>query len=132
MTAFRFHGSLERHGIALTKPFAQTPGRWQVLSAAWGEARSVPQIARRMGLTRQAVQRIANLLVADGLATFVPNPAHRGSPIVQLTARGVATVTKVNAAQASWVNRVARRLDGRRLAAAASTLEEVVTLLDRH
>jgi len=131
MTVFRFHGSLERHGIALTKPFEQTPARWQVLGAAWGETRTVPQIARRMGLTRQAVQRVANQLVAEGLAAFVSNPAHRGSPVVKLTPRGVATVTRINAAQVGWVNQVARGLDQRRLSAAARTLGEVSTVLDR-
>ena len=132
MTAFRLQGSLERHGVALTRPFAQTPARWQVLSAAWDESRSVPQIARRMGLSRQAVQRVANLLVADGLATFAPNPDHRGSPIVQVTPRGVSLVHELNAAQSTWVNAVARHLDRRRLAAAVRAIDEVVGVLERH
>jgi len=131
LTVFRFHGSLERHGIKLTRPFAQTPARWQVLSAAWGETRTVPQIARRMGLTRQAVQRVAGVLEAEGLARFARNPAHRSSPLLELTPDGEALVAKINAAQIGWANRVARGLDRRRLAETTRTLQELSEQLDR-
>ena len=109
----------------------RTRDRWQVLSAAWGETRTVPQIARRMGLTRQAVQRVAGVLEAEGLARFVRNPAHRSSPLLELTPDGEALVAKINAAQIGWANRVARGLDRRRLAETTRTLQELSERLDR-
>src|SRR5438093_13592155 len=98
LTVFRFHGSLERHGIKLTRPFAQTPARWQVLSAAWGETRTVPQIARRMGLTRQAVLRVEGSLEAEGLARFVMDHAPRRPTLPVITTHVHARVRRTTAA----------------------------------
>src|SRR5215213_2268842 len=58
-------GALRRYGDALTRPLGQTEVRWAVLSVLSGGARTVPQVARRLGVTRQSVQRVANLLVAE-------------------------------------------------------------------
>ena len=35
------------------------------------------EIGRQMGVSRQGVQRVADLLVERGLAEYQPNPAHR-------------------------------------------------------
>ena len=76
-------GAMRRAAEEMTGRQDQTPARWKVLTAAGCDVRTVPQIARRMGRPRQAVQRIANQLVEDGLAEFVDNPDHRGSPILR-------------------------------------------------
>src|SRR5687768_1571580 len=41
-----------------------------------------------VGHTRQSVQRVADLLVADGLAQYHPNPAHRRAKLLQITTAG--------------------------------------------
>lgn len=66
----------------------QTAARWHVMSAVSEHALTVPAIARRLGLARQSVQRVANDLDEEGLATFAPNPAHQRSSLVSLTDRG--------------------------------------------
>ena len=48
-------------------------------------------IARRLGLARQSVQR-----VADGHATFEPNPDHQRSPLLILTSAGQAVLGTIN------------------------------------
>ena len=48
----------------------------------------VSAIARDMGITRQAVQRTADVLVERGLADYRDNPAHRRAKLVALTAAG--------------------------------------------
>jgi DNA-binding MarR family transcriptional regulator len=53
-------------------------------------------IARRLGVTRQSVQRTADAIVADGLATFEPNPDHKRSPLVSLTPRGLEALERIN------------------------------------
>ena len=50
--------------------------------------RTVPQLARRRECSRQHVQMLVNRLVADGMAELCPNPDHRRSPLVALTAPG--------------------------------------------
>src|SRR3712207_8526101 len=70
-------GALRRYGDALTSPLGQTEVRWAVMSVLFGGARTVPQVARRLGVTRQSVQRVANLLAAEGLIESVANPDNR-------------------------------------------------------
>ena len=68
------------------------------------------QIARRLGVSRQSVQRIADLLVAEGWATFEANPDHRGSPYLVLNKRGSAALAKLTAAAAAYHTRLAQHL----------------------
>src|SRR5438874_13287905 len=49
---------------------------------------SVPQMARTRTVSRQYVQTLVNSLMEDGLVEMAPNPAHRRSGLVQLTADG--------------------------------------------
>lgn len=45
-------------------------------------------IARRLGLTRQSVQRVVNELASDGLVVSDANPDHARSSLVSLTQEG--------------------------------------------
>lgn len=74
---FRLNGQFLAVSEELAKPAGLTAARWQVLGAVLTEPLPVAGIARAMGITRQSVQRIADLLAAQGLAEYVPNPAHR-------------------------------------------------------
>jgi DNA-binding MarR family transcriptional regulator len=123
-------GALRRRAEGMTAEQGQTPARWKVLTAAGCDVRTVPQIARRMGLTRQAVQRIANQLVEDGLAEFVDNPDHRASPILRLTDRGVAIDDAISDAHACWSNRIARRLDTRRMETALEAIRDLLRVVE--
>lgn len=70
----------------------------------------VAQIARNMGLTRQAVQRVANVLADEGLVRFEENPNHRRAQLVRLTAEGQDALAEVNRRQVEWSNRHAKNL----------------------
>src|SRR5271166_4352781 len=77
--------ALETAGNALARPAGQSSARWQVLAAVEDGPLSVASIARALAHTRQSVQRVADLLVADRLAHYVPNPAHRRAKLLELT-----------------------------------------------
>jgi DNA-binding MarR family transcriptional regulator len=51
---------------------------------------TVPQIAEMRPTSRQRMQRLADELAAEGLVTFIDNPKHRRSKLVQLTPKGEA------------------------------------------
>jgi DNA-binding MarR family transcriptional regulator len=57
----------------------------------------VPQIAQMRPTSRQRMQRLANELADEGLVTFIDNPKHRRSKLVQLTSKGEARYRKLNA-----------------------------------
>jgi DNA-binding MarR family transcriptional regulator len=90
-------GVLRRHGERIASSAGQTQARWQLLSVVSVGDWTVPDAADRLGTSRQAVQRIANELVADGLAVFVDNPRHRRSPFLRLTAPGQRALEAITA-----------------------------------
>lgn len=53
-----------------------------------GAARTVPQVARRLGLSRQAVQRLADDMAERGLVTWIDNPDHQRARLLQLSGQG--------------------------------------------
>ncbi len=123
-------GALRSHAEGMTAMHGQTPARWKVLTAAGCDVRTVPQIARRMGLTRQAVQRIANQLVEEGLARFAENPDHRGRPILRLTDEGTAIDDGISDLHARWSNQVARKLDERKMKVALDVLRDLLACVE--
>src|SRR5260370_5655559 len=90
LETFRVNGLLLAAGSRLAARERLTPARWQVLGAVAlaGRPLTVPQIARRMGLTRQAVQASVNRLLAEALVEARGNLDHRRSPLIPVTERG--------------------------------------------
>jgi DNA-binding MarR family transcriptional regulator len=90
----------------LSKPAGQTSARWQVLAAAQSGSMTVAQIAKALGLARQSVQRVADLLERDALAIYKRNPAHLRASLIRLTPKG----SEVFAVHSIRSVRVGRRL----------------------
>ncbi|MEX2962236.1 MarR family winged helix-turn-helix transcriptional regulator [Microbulbifer sp. TYP-18] len=127
LETFRLNGELLAAGNKLTKPMGMTSARWQVMGAIdeWGQPLTVAQIARRMGLARQGVQRIVNDLKAQGLVTLEANLDHKRSPLVAISETGSAVMVEIGKAQAAWVNTLAEGLSERRIRDALRLLEIV-------
>jgi DNA-binding MarR family transcriptional regulator len=94
-------------GEALAKPAGQTLARFLVLEAVQDQPATVAQVARTLHLARQGVQRLADLLVRDGLAAYQDNPAHRRAKLLRITPHGRATLRTIQARQAAWADAVA-------------------------
>jgi DNA-binding MarR family transcriptional regulator len=108
-----------------------TTARWHVLSVVSEEPAAVPAIARRLGLVRQAVQRVADELVTAGELERRDNPAHARSPLLGLTAAGRATLDTLWADTEPSRTALLRRagLTADDLTAARATLEKILTAL---
>src|SRR4051794_7996916 len=117
--------ALQEEGNALAAPAGQSAARWQVLAAVEDSPASVADIARALSLTRQSVQRVADALVADGVARYEHNPAHRRAKLLALTAPGRRALRTIQAAQAQWAERVAHGLDPAALTACRETLSDI-------
>jgi len=107
---YELAGRFRDCGEAIARTVGQTQARWQVLSAASAEPHSVPQLARVLGVTRQNVQRIADLLVAEGSAQYQDNPDHRASPHLVLTKRGRTALDQLTKAAGGYHARLAKKL----------------------
>jgi DNA-binding MarR family transcriptional regulator len=93
---------------------------WYALSVFSAKPLPVSQAARRLGTTRQAVQRSANELLTRGLAATETNPDHRASPFIVLTPKGRDTP-----AASSPTRHSRRRFCVPRLAERSSRLQEL-------
>jgi DNA-binding MarR family transcriptional regulator len=132
LAAFRVNGLLIAAGDLLAAEHGLTSARWQALGAIVLAQRpvTVPQIARRMGLTRQSVHTTVNRLLADEMVELAPNADHRRSPLVDLTDRGRATYQAIDRKQAAWVNQLAAGLTHSDLDTTARVLGELSTRLE--
>ena len=127
LETFRLNGRLLASGDALVADLGLTSARWQVIGAMALSPvpLSVAQIARNMGLTRQAVQRLANEMEADGLMRFATNPHHQRAKLVLLTAAGKSAFAAAMKRQGAWASDLGAGLDPRKVAAAVATLRSV-------
>jgi DNA-binding MarR family transcriptional regulator len=132
LEVFRLNGRLLAVGDELAEPAGLTSARWQVIGAmALAVApQPVANIARNMGLTRQAVQRTVNELAAEGFVTFDANPHHRRAKLVVLTKKGQAAFDAVSRLQIPWANTLGSGLATRELIGAARLLKTLTTRLE--
>ncbi|WP_046778010.1 MarR family winged helix-turn-helix transcriptional regulator [Streptomyces yangpuensis] len=96
VAVFRLNGRFTAAVDRLALSSGLSAARWQVLSAVTEESLSVSEVARRVGTTRQSVQRIADLLVRQGLAAYLDNPAHRRAKLLAATERGAAAKGEID------------------------------------
>jgi DNA-binding MarR family transcriptional regulator len=119
-------------GEALAKPAGQTLARWLVLETIQDKPATVAQIARTLALARQGVQRLADVLVRDGLAVYQDNPAHRRAKLVRLTPEGRTALRTIQTAQAAWADALGARIGEEELRQASVLLDRVLQAVGRH
>lgn len=127
LETFRLNGALLSAGDELVKDIGLTSARWQVLGALAEANRplTVAQISRRMGPTRQAVQRLANDLEAEGILAFQENPDHKKSRLVALTQKGEAAYSKADMRQITWVNGLSKGIRRQDIETAMMVLQSI-------
>jgi DNA-binding MarR family transcriptional regulator len=119
-------------GEALAKPVGQTLARWLVLETIQDKPATVAQIARTLHLARQGVQRLADLLVRDGLAAYEDNPHHRRAKLLRLTPPGRTTLRTIQTAQIAWADALGAKIGEEDLRQASSLLDQVLHAVGSH
>lgn len=131
LEVFAANGELLAQGNRITKPYGLTSARWQVMGAIdlAGRAMTVAQIARRMGLARQGVQRIVNDLTVKDLVVATDNIDHKKANLISLSSKGKQVLAKVSDAQVLWVNELSAKLEGRAAGLDERAIERASQLL---
>ena len=119
---FEANRLLRETGERIAAAAGQTHARRLVLQAASGGA-TVPQIARALGLHRQGVQRIADDLVLDGLASYTDNPRHSRSKRLVVTVHGQASLRAIRRVHDEWLRQLVASNAAADWSALASSLE---------
>jgi DNA-binding MarR family transcriptional regulator len=123
---FRLNGALLEIADTLSGPAGLTASRWQVLAAIADGPRTVAEVSRQMGLTRQGVQRLANILADEGFAEYAANPAHRRAKLLRLTRLGADALRIVGRRQRAWANEASASIPATTLKACARALARVI------
>jgi DNA-binding MarR family transcriptional regulator len=130
VAVFRLNGRLLDAGNRLVGDLGLTSALWQVLGALALSPVPLPvaHIARNMGLSRQSVQRVVDLLAEKELVQFEANPHHQRAKLIVLTPRGVAAVKATEDRQRPWARDMAGGLSKGRIVEALA----VLTHMERH
>ncbi|GAB2584958.1 MarR family winged helix-turn-helix transcriptional regulator [Kribbella endophytica] len=131
VTAFKLNGQFLELAESLAKPVGLTATWWQVLGAVLQTPLPVASIAREMGITRQAVQRTADVLVERGLAEYRDNPAHRRAKLVAATSDGLDAVRAISPEHAKQAKRLSSVLGQEEFARAVEALTTLSKALDQ-
>jgi DNA-binding MarR family transcriptional regulator len=127
---FHLAGVFRRQGEDIARLAGRTQAEWQFLSAVSDGPRTVPQVARRLGYTRQSVQRTAAHLESGSLVRFAANPDHKKSALVELTAAGRNALDRINAGAEAFHKEIAAQVDTRALVQAELLLRQMCDMLD--
>ena len=130
VTTFRLNGRLMEVAQDLAAAGGLTAAWWQVLGGILDQPRSAAEIGRQMGMTRQGVQRVADLLAERGLAEWRPNPAHRRAKLLACTEAGYLAIRRISVVQHPWVDQLADRVDPTDLATTLATMRLLVASLE--
>ena len=124
---FQLNGRVLAVADELSAPHGLTGARWQVLGALHLEERplTVAQIARRMGLQRQSVQRLSDILVEQGVLAYHNNPDHKRAKLVDFTEKGQEVFTTMDAIQFEWANSITSDFSTEELEEAARVLRKL-------
>ena len=125
----RLGGHLAAAGDDLARPSGQTSARWQVLAAAENQPVTVAQIARALGLARQSVQRVADVLAQEGLVKYQENPAHRRAKLLSLLPKGRIALRAIQTAQQPWADRLGAEIGETDLRRASAILLRLLPVL---
>ena len=110
---FKLNGLLVAEGDQITKEHALSSARWKILGALALSPHSmtVPQIANKMGQTRQSVQRLADAMQKDGFLDYQENPYHKRAKLVVISNKGEKIYKLLERKQIPWADISAKDMD---------------------
>lgn len=129
LSIFNLNGLIVQAGDTITHAIGQSSARWQVLGSVY-EPQTVAEIARRLGLARQSVQRVADVLEREGLVVSKDHPTDRRTMLLELTPKGFEVLSKIYARQLEWSQRVMTKLNHEQVVAATTILQDIGHVLE--
>lgn len=133
LSVFRLNGLLISQGDNMTHDLGLTSARWRVIGvvALSSAGVTVPGIARVLGQSRQAVQRITDVMVKDGLLVYSPNPKHKKSVLVNLSESGKRAYSRLREVQDPWALNTTDDISAESLETALAVVRRLIQKFDR-
>ncbi len=127
LEVFKLSGRLIVEGDRITEELGLSSARWKILgSLARSETPlTASQIARVMGQTRQAVQRLVDIMHKDGLLAFLSNPEHKRAKLIALATKGKEVYARLDEKQIPWANENSSHISEKDLETTLATLRRI-------
>ncbi len=118
---------LQLEGDKLTKQHDLTSSRWGVLGflSATDKALTVADLARRMDLKPQTVQRFVIALEEKGFITLDNNPDHKRAKLIELTGKGKKALVKLKEKERQWASNLTGGMTNDDIVKAAEVLSQL-------
>lgn len=132
LDVFKLNGLLVQEGDKLVKELGLTSARWKVLGAlSFSETPLiVSDIARKMGQSRQSVQRLANEMMDEGFLAAFDNPNNKKAKLYSLTDSGTEVFRQAMERQSHWVNKIAEGLSESELQITSELIHKITLRLE--
>ena len=128
---FQLHGHVLDAADVMSGDLELTGARWQVLKVVARQPMTVSQVARRLGLQRQSVQRTADHLRTQGLVEVLPNQDHLRAGLVAPSAEGRRVLALLQERQQAWLARCLRGMSRSDLDGLAAALADMAGRVER-
>ena len=124
----RTNATVQKSGTRLMRGTGITNARWQMLSELFAlEQRvTVSELARHLGVSRQAIQRLADDMVSDGMVEFIKNPGDARAMHLLLTEAGRARYDEAQECEWQWTNAIAADFDTEQIVRTVALLEAIM------
>ena len=118
---------LQLEGDKLTRDLDLTSSRWGVLGivASAEKPLTVADLARRMALKPQTVQRFTAAMEEKGFITLDNNPDHKRARLIRLTEKGEKALATLKTREQQWAKAIAQGLTTQDIDKAAELLASV-------
>ena len=131
LALFRLHGQVLHAADVMSADAGLSGARWQVMKVVARRPMTVSQVARRLGLQRQSVQRTTDGLRERGLAEVLPNVDHARAGLIGLSAAGQRTLDSLQRRQQAWLARCLRGATRADMDALALSLADLADRVER-
>ena len=125
-----FHDLEEVSRIILARHDLSPQERRLMMTLRKHRRSTVPQLARKSGVSRQYVQVTMNDLARRGLMVFRENPDHKRSRLLELTRQGEERIREIMAREGEAMQRVAAGLSPEEVREAVEVLQKAGNGLD--
>lgn len=121
---FKLAPKLQMEGDKLSQDLDLTSSRWGMLGVVSGADKplTVADLARRMDLKPQTVQRFTGAMEKKGFISFDDNPDHKRAKLIRLTSRGEETLAVMKERELRWATNVAEGI-------ATEDIEQAIKIL---
>lgn len=132
LEAYKFTGLLTSKGDQISEVFGISSAKWKIIGVLIraDNLLTVTEISHAMGQSRQAVQRIVNVMHKELLVAFSSNPNHKRAKLISLTNKAIDIHTKLEEKQIPWANELSNEVDENALNITLNTIKALHKLVE--